>query len=76
MRFTNTSRYGGSALNTTLRMAAGDDVVAPIDSPGTYIEPNSNATTEVEFEVPPTVSRVVLRGTVGKSTGEWPIAIP
>jgi hypothetical protein len=30
----------------------------------------------VEFEVPPTVNRVVLRGMVGKSTGEWPLAIP
>ena len=46
------------------------------ESPDAYIEANANATTEVEFEVPPTVNRVVLRGMVGKSTGEWPLAIP
>lgn len=75
-RFSNTSRYAASASNTTLRLEAGDQVLAPIDSPGTYIESNSSATTEVEFELRPASGRVVLRGMVGKSTGEWPFAIP
>ncbi len=76
LRFTNTGRYTRSAYDVTLRMAAGDEVVAPIDQPGTLVEGNSNAAGDVEFEVPPTATRVVLRGTIGKSTAEWPIAIP
>ncbi len=75
LRFTNTGRYAASALDATLRIAAGDEVLAPIDSPGVLVEGNSNATTEVEFEVPPTVTRVVLRGTIRNSTGEWPLEL-
>jgi len=76
LRFTNTGRYAAGAFDTTLRVAAGDEVLAPIDSPGMVVEGNSNAATEVEFEVPPTVTRVVLRGTIRNSTGEWPLEIP
>jgi hypothetical protein len=76
LRFTNTSRYAASALDATLRIAAGDEVLAPIDSPGVLVDGNSNATTEVEFELPPTATRVVLRGTIRNSSGEWPLEIP
>jgi hypothetical protein len=76
LRFTNTSRYAASALDATLRIAAGDEVLAPIDSPGVLVDGNSNATTEVEFELPPTATRVVLRGTIRNSSGEWPVEIP
>jgi hypothetical protein len=75
LRFTNSGRYARSALDATLRIAAGDEVLAPIDSPGILVEANSNGATDVEFEVPPTATRVVLRGTIGKSTGEWPIEL-
>jgi hypothetical protein len=50
--------------------------VAPIDWSGALVEGNSNVAAEVEFEVPPTATRVVLRGTIRNSSGEWPIAIP
>ena len=75
LRFTNTGRYGASALDATLRVAAGDEVVAPIDWSGALVEGNSNAATDVEFEVPPTAKRVVLRGTIRNSSGEWPIEL-
>lgn len=73
LRFTNTGRYPVSQLDTTLRIAAGNEVLAPIDWSGGIVEGNSNAESEVEFEVPPTATRVVLRAMLGKSTGEWPI---
>ena len=75
LRFSNTGRYAASAYDATLRVAAGDEVLAPIDSPGVLVEGNSNAAAEVEFEVPPTVTRVVLRGTIRNSTGEWPLEL-
>ena len=75
LRFTNTGRYAAGAFDATLRVAAGDEVLAPIESPGMVVEGNSNAATEVEFEVPPTVTRVVLRGTIRNSTGEWPLEL-
>ncbi len=76
LRFTNTGRYARSPSDATLRIAAGDEVVAPIESPGTIVEGNSNAAMDVEFEVPPTAARIVLRGTIDKSTGEWPLELP
>jgi len=51
-------------------------VLAPTDWSGALVEGNSNATTDVEFEVPPSAKRVVLRGTIRNSYGEWPIEIP
>jgi len=51
-------------------------VLAPTDWSGALVEGNSNATTDVEFEVPPSAKRVVLRGTIRNSSGEWPIEIP
>ncbi|HVQ15705.1 MAG TPA: toll/interleukin-1 receptor domain-containing protein [Vicinamibacterales bacterium] len=76
LRFTNTGRYGASALDATLRIAAGDEVLAPIDWSGAIVEGNSNTAADVEFEVPPAAKRVVLRGTIRNSSGEWPFAIP
>ena len=76
LRFTNAGRYAASALDATLRVAAGDEVLAPTDWSGALVEGNSNATTDVEFEVPPSAKRVVLRGTIRNSSGEWPIEIP
>lgn len=76
LRFTNTGRYAASASDATLRIAAGDEVLAPLDAPGALVEANSNVATDVEFEVPPTARRVVLRGTIRNSSGEWPIDLP
>jgi hypothetical protein len=75
LRVTNSGRYSVSTSDTTLRIVAGDEVLAPIDAPGTLVEGNSNAATDVEFEVPPTATRVVLRAMLGKSTSEWPIEL-
>jgi hypothetical protein len=76
LRFTNTGRYAASALDATLRIAAGDEVLAPTDWSGALVEGNSNTAADVEFEVPPAAKRVVLRGTIRDSSGEWPLEIP
>jgi hypothetical protein len=75
LRVTNTGRYAASALDATLRIAAGDEVLAPTDWSGALVEGNSNTATDVEFEVPPSAKRVVLRGTIRNSTGKWPLEI-
>ena len=61
------SAYTGTAV---LRMAAGDQVVAPIVEPGTVIAARSTTAGDVEFEVPSDTKRVVLRGTIGQTTRE------
>jgi hypothetical protein len=76
VRFANGGQYPAGSGDVVLRLAVGDDVRAPIDPPVLVIAPNSDATADVEFEAPPSATRVVLRGTIRGSSGEWPVAIP
>ena len=75
LRFTNAGRYPAAGGDTTLRVQAGDQVLAPIEAANVVVEGNSNAGADVEFEVPPTTTRAVLRGTIRNTTGEWPLEL-
>jgi hypothetical protein len=75
LRFTNSGRYAAGSSEAVLRLQAGDQLLAPVTAPSLVIEPHSNATADVEFEVPPTTARVVLRGTLRGSSGEWPLEL-
>jgi hypothetical protein len=74
LRYANTGQYPSSGA--TLRLAVGDQVLAPLDATGVAIEPRSNASADVEFEIPTTATRVVLSGTINQSSGELSVDIP
>jgi hypothetical protein len=63
----------GAAL---LRLVAGDSVLAPIETPSFVVEPASDAITNFEFDVPPSTTRVVLRGSALNNAGELSIDVP
>jgi hypothetical protein len=75
LRFTNAGRYPAGSGDTTLRIATGDQVLAPIEAPNVIVEGNSNVGADVEFEVPSTATRAVLRGTIRSAAGEWPLEL-
>jgi hypothetical protein len=74
LRYANTGQYPSSGA--TLRLAVGDQILAPLEAPGIAIEPRSNESADVEFEIPTTTTRVVLSGTINKSSGELSVDIP
>jgi hypothetical protein len=74
LRYANTGQYPSSGA--TLRLAVGDQILPPLEAPGVALEPRSNASADVEFEIPTTATRVVLSGTIDRSSGELPVDIP
>jgi hypothetical protein len=75
LRFRNAGRYPAGSGDAVLRMAAGDQVIAPIEAPILVIEPNAESIGNAEFEVPSSTSRVVLRATLRDANGEWPLEL-
>jgi hypothetical protein len=76
LRFENRGRYPSGSTTITLRLVVGDQTLAPIEMPNVVVEPRSNESADVEFETPTTATRVVLRGTIGQSSGELPVDVP
>jgi hypothetical protein len=74
VRFANGGQYPSSGA--IFRLAVGDQLLAPLDAPNVVVEPRSNESADVEFEVPTTATRVVLSGTIGQAAGELPVDIP
>jgi hypothetical protein len=74
LRYANAGQYPSSGA--TLRLAAGDQVLAPLEAPSVVVQPRSNEGADVEFEVPTTATRVVLSGTLGSSSGELSVDVP
>ena len=74
LRFANTGQYPSSGA--TLRLAIGDQMLAPLEAPNVVVEPRSNQSADVEFEIPTTTTRVVLNGTIGQSSGELAADVP
>ena len=74
LRFANTGQYPSSGA--TLRLAIGDQMLAPLEAPNVVVEPRSNESADVEFEIPTSTTRVVLNGTIGQSSGELPVDVP
>jgi hypothetical protein len=75
LRFGNSGRFPAGSGDAVLRIAAGDQVLAPIEAPILVIEPNAQATGDAEFEVPSTVTRVVLRAMLRDVMSEWPLEL-
>jgi len=76
LRFANAGRHPAGSPDVTLRVEAGDQVLPPLEAPNVVLEGNSNALADVEFEVPSTATRAVLRGTIRGTSGEWPLDLP
>ncbi len=74
VRFANGGQYPSSGA--TFRLTAGDQILAPLEAPNVAIQPRSNESADVEFEVPTTATRVVLSASMGKSSGELPVDVP
>ena len=67
---------GGIASNgLMLRLAVGDDVVAPTRFPSVYVEGGTTLRTAAEFEVPPDTTRAVLRAEFGDARNELPLTL-
>ena len=70
---------GPGAVGTgdlTLRLVVGDDVLAPTRLPiGGIIEGGTTLRTTVEFEVPTSTTRAVLRATSGEARSEIPLTL-
>ncbi len=75
LRFRNPGRYAVGSGDAVLRMAAGDQVIAPIEAPNLVIESNAEAMGDVEFEVPASTRRAVLRATLRDMKSEWPLEL-
>lgn len=75
VRFANNGRYPSASGDAVLRLAAGDQVLAPIESPSIVNDSKATAAADVEFEAPPETTRAVLRGTIGDTSGEWPLEL-
>jgi hypothetical protein len=75
LRFANAGRYPAGSSDVTLRIEAGDQVQGPLEAPNVVLAGNSNALADVEFEVPSTATRAVLRGTIRGTSGEWPFDV-
>jgi hypothetical protein len=54
----------------------GDQILAPLEAPNVVIQPRSNESADVEFEIPINAPRVVLSATVGQASGELPVDVP
>lgn len=76
MRFRNDGPYAAHSGAATVRVAVGDQVLAPIESPNLVLEPQSTASADVEFELPPSAPRAVIRATTEGSSGEWAFDVP
>jgi hypothetical protein len=74
LRFANTGQYPSSGAR--LRLAVGNQMLAPLEPPNVVVEPRSTESADVEFEIPTTATRVVLSATIGQSSGELPIDVP
>jgi hypothetical protein len=74
VRFTNAGEYPSSGA--TFRLAAGDEILAPLEDADVMIQPRSNESEDVEFEIPITATRAVLNGTIAQSSGALTVDVP
>ena len=74
VRFANGGQYPSNGA--TFRLAVGEQILAPLEAPNVVVQPRSNESEDVEFEIPTTATRVVLSATIRESAGELPVDIP
>jgi hypothetical protein len=75
VRYDNSGQDAVATGAATLRLAAGGQVLAPIEEPSEVVDSRSNRRADVEFEVPTNVTRVTLRGFIEQVSGELPIDV-
>jgi hypothetical protein len=75
IRYENAGRYPVATGAATLRLAAGDQVLAPIEEPSEVVDSRANRSADVVFEVPTSATRVTLRGFIEQASGEMPIDV-
>jgi hypothetical protein len=68
-------RAGIASNSLLLRLAMGDDVVAPTRFPSLYVDGGTTVRTSAEFEVPPDTTRVILRAAFGDAQNEVPLTL-
>lgn len=76
LRLANIGRYPSGTPAVTFRLAAGGQVVAPLQPPHALVDPQATASLDVEFEIPITATRAVLTGTTSKASGELAVEVP
>ena len=76
LRLANIGRYPSGTPAVTFRLAAGGQVVAPLQPPHALVDPQATASLDVEFEIPTTATRAVLTGTTSKASGELAVEVP
>jgi hypothetical protein len=75
IRYENSGQYAVATGAATLRLAAGDQVLAPIEEPSEVVASRANRSADVVFEVPTSVTRVTLRGFIEQTSAEMPIEL-
>ncbi|HET9359907.1 MAG TPA: toll/interleukin-1 receptor domain-containing protein, partial [Vicinamibacterales bacterium] len=73
IRYENSGQYAVATGAATLRLAAGGQVLAPIEEPSEVVDSRANRSADVVFEVPTNATRVTLRGFIDQASGEMPI---
>jgi hypothetical protein len=76
VRLAAPGNYPVHSSAATLRLVAGDSVVAPLESPNVVVQSASDVMADVEFEVSPSTTRVVLKGSALNNAGELAIDVP
>ena len=61
VKWSNKGRYPMATGDLTLRLAAGGEVLAPFRSPSEVVEPGATHVGDVVFDVPPQITKAVLR---------------
>jgi hypothetical protein len=75
LRYENSGQYAVATGAATLRLAAGGQVLAPIEEPSEVVDSRASRSADVVFEVPTSVTRVTLRGFIEQTSGEMPIEL-
>jgi hypothetical protein len=72
----NSGRYPWGTGSATVRLLAGDDLIAPFESPSEVVEPESRASFEYLFDVPLGTAQVTLRVALGDERVEKSFVLP
>jgi hypothetical protein len=72
----NSGRYPWATGDATVRLLAGDDLIAPFESPSEVVEPESRGSFEWLFDLPLGTTQITLRVTLGDERVEKSFVLP
>jgi hypothetical protein len=75
IKWTNTGRHPAATGDLSLRLAAGDSVLEPMQEPSEIVPTGDTHVGDVTFEVPSATRDVTLRATVRDQSREVPLAL-